>query len=123
MDQSKPPAGSTLHLGDSIEIDLFICSGPIEVSSCKGPLRQKDDSFQEMFRYRDWSVISINGRRYKGFLLGSGSGTTNEGTLVLPLYPLLLPGYHLFKIEPANSQEQQNNPDPKLSYEWAYRVE
>ena len=51
------------------------------------------------------------------------SGTGSSGTLTMHINPLLLPGYHLFKIEPANSQEAQNNPDPNLSYEWVYRVE
>lgn len=117
----NPPAGSTLQWGDLIKIDLHVFT--VGMSSCKSPLQQEDDSFQGLYKYREWSIIFINGGRYKGFLGGSAVGTLAGGTLTIPVYALLLPGYHLFKIQPAGSQEEQNNPDPKLNYEWAYRVE
>jgi len=35
----------------------------------------------------------------------------------------LSPGLHLFRIQIVWSKETYRNPDPNLSYEWAYRVE
>ncbi|MEP6988391.1 MAG: hypothetical protein ABI970_22495 [Chloroflexota bacterium] len=122
-----PPPGSFLHKDQPIEIDLFVCNEIFAYQDCsETPLRAKDDSYESTGLYRVWSNFYVNGRK-SNFLLFSGggsvSGTLTSGALDMRLNPLLLPSYHLFKIEPANSQEQQNNPDPKLSYEWAYRVE
>lgn len=39
------------------------------------------------------------------------------------LYQRLDPGLHLFRIQIASSFGEFLNPDPNLSYEWAYRVE
>jgi hypothetical protein len=119
----KPPPSSVLNIGEGIEIYLNTCAPrPFDPQECDGFLLVKDDSFEATGFYKQWSNFYINGQK-ANFPIYSIVGNGNRGTLILNISPLLLPGYHLFKIEPENSQEQQNNPDPKLSYEWAYRVE
>ena len=124
-----PSPGSVLPKDEGIEIRLYICNDIVGIKSCnesESPLHVAGDSYDSTGRYRLWSNFYINGRE-SNFLLfiwgGSVYGTLTSSALVMKPKPVLLPGYHLFKIEPANSQEQQNNPDPKFSYEWAYRVE
>ena len=118
----KPPPNGILRKDEPIEISLYMCPEMLGSQDCKIPLHIKDGSYQLMGLYRQWSNFYVNGQK-SNFLLFSGGGNIFGGTLSMNMHPLLLPGYHLFKIEPANSQEQQNNPDPKLTYEWAYRVE
>ena len=118
----NPPPNGILHRDEPIEISLYMCPEMLGSQDCKCPLRVKDGSYQLMGLYRQWSNFYVNGRK-SNFLLFSGGGNISGGTLSMNMHPLLLPGYHLFKIEPANSQEEQNNPNPNLSYEWAYRVQ
>jgi hypothetical protein len=118
----KPPPNEILHKDEPIEISLYMCPEMLGSQDCKSPLRVKDGSYQLMGLYRQWSNFYVNGQK-SNFLLFSGGGNISGGTLSINLHPLLLPGRHLFKIEPAASIGEQENPDPKLSYEWAYRVE
>ncbi|MBI1279539.1 MAG: hypothetical protein GC179_15540 [Anaerolineaceae bacterium] len=119
----KPPPGSIINTGKTIDIYLNSCeSRPYYPEECDGFLLVKDDSFEATGLYQRWSNFFINGQ--KATLLPDGIvGNGNHGTVITRVNPLLFPGYHLFKIEAANSPEAQNSPDPKLTYEWAYRVE
>ncbi len=122
----NPPPNGVLHKEKPIEISLLMCSEMFGLVGCDSPLHVADDSYQLMALYRQWSNLYINGQKSSTLLyMGGGNmtGTGSSGTLTMYINPLLLTGYHLFKFEPANSPEAQNNPDPKLTYEWAYRVE
>lgn len=124
-----PPPGSILPRDEAIEIRFYICNDIVGIQTCddsESPLHVAGDSYDATGLYRLWSNFYVNGRKSNPLLFiwgGSVYGTLTSSALVMKPKPVLLPGYHLFKIEPANSQVQQNNPDPKLTYEWAYRVE
>ena len=79
-----------------------------------------------------WTQIFLNGQRLSHLdITGSFPGglpapnKKNFNTAYFYFYntATLESGLHLFRIQACSSFNDLLNPDPKLSYEWAYRVE
>lgn len=125
--QINPPPSSVLRQGEPIEIKLFVCHLEASTHSCdKSLLRVKGGSYEATGLYNQWSSFYVNGQQTRFLWYAGGGnivGTITGSSLTKKVSPALLQGYHLFKVEPAKSQEEQHNSDPNLSYEWVYRVE
>lgn len=74
--------------------------------------------------YWAWTQFFINTQRIPKSI------TFAHSYLMLPddiaytkFQPKLEPGLHLFRVQFGTSMDVLFNPDPALSYEWAYRVE
>ncbi len=73
----------------------------------------------------NWTRLFLNGQRIPQSRI-SGSllfGAIMGGCLQISYFSPSPSGLHLFRIQVGTSFNDFLNPDPKLSYEWAYRVE
>ncbi|MBI1279540.1 MAG: hypothetical protein GC179_15545 [Anaerolineaceae bacterium] len=108
--KNQTPFHITLSLGDS----RFGCK----------ELCVDSDSHNAEDNYERWSNIFINNQRIPHLLIfASSAGNLGHYGLTFNFNPELSSGLHLFRIEIGSSFNDFLNPDPKLRYEWAYRVE
>lgn len=92
---------------------------------CLGYVPQpQDDDREKLKATYNWTRVYLNGERLpQSEISGSIVGTITRACLEIGYNFNLSPGLHLFRIQIASSFNEFLTPDPKLSYEWAYRVE
>jgi|SRR5689334_12221015 len=103
-----------------------------KLASRLGDLRVEVNLGADKTGTTQWTQIFLNGQRLSHLdITGSFPGglpapnEKNFNTVYFYFYKTTTvgSGLHLFRIQAGSSFYDLLNPDPKLSYEWAYRVE
>lgn len=72
----------------------------------------------------NWTRLYLNGQRLpQSEISGSHFGTITGACLQIGYSSHLPSGLYLFRVQVSSSLNEFFTSDPKLSYEWAYRVE
>ncbi|MEZ4668158.1 MAG: hypothetical protein R3E39_09595 [Anaerolineae bacterium] len=119
----NPSPGSLITNGGEISITIGFCTKPFIDSRCHEDFIVESDSYSELIPWKQWTRIIINERLAPTSFGWGMTGTASDALLIYTFKPELASGLHLFQIQVARSADELRNPDPDLSYEWAYRVE
>ncbi len=112
----QPAPGSTIKQSDAIQFSIWFLPDHITGTP-------KD--------VWTWSQVFVNNQRIDRLAWGSSLvGTLSSDTSGImrnlagfSFVPQVEPGLHLFRIQIGTSIDVMFNPNPKSSYQWAYRVE
>jgi hypothetical protein len=119
-----PLPGSIITKNTEINIILGFCIKPFAYGECHKDFVVDSDSFHATDAWWWWTRIAVNDQWVFPFSFRSSFyGTASYANVNYTFKPELPSGLHLFRIQVARSADELRNPDPDLSYEWAYRVE